>query len=147
MNLDNHISSHFLECKYSLFKSHKVHIIWEGNKILRNLHRNLTTVHTVKSKVEFLKIFEGFSEYMNFNWTLTHHNWSCKTRFCLAFGTRTRSYPWCSKGSWIYTCELTVLRLNTVIQNEEFHAETIREDQDFLPCILFEDVSNKNDLF
>ena len=59
--------------------------------------------------------------------------------------TRTRSYPWCSKGSWTYTCELTALRLNTVIQNEEFHAETIRENQD-LQRTLFEDVSNKNDL-
>ena len=83
---------------------------------------------------------------MNFNCSpATHHNWSCKTRFCPAFGTRTRSCPWYSIRSWIYTCELIALRLNTVIQNEEFHAETIRENQD-LQCTLFEDVSNKNDL-
>ena len=38
----------------------KVHIFWEGHKIL-------TTVHTDKSKVEILQNFAAFSEYTNFN--------------------------------------------------------------------------------
>ena len=40
----------------------KVHIFWEDHKILRNLH--LTFV----CKVEILKHFVVFSEYMNFKW-------------------------------------------------------------------------------
>ena len=42
----------------------KVHIFWEGHKIFTLL---LTTVHTVKRKVDF-------SEYMNF--TTNNHHWN-----------------------------------------------------------------------
>ena len=43
----------------------KVHIFWEGQKILRNLH--LTSyVLPVKSKVKISQNFVAFSKYMNF---------------------------------------------------------------------------------
>ena len=42
----------------------KVHIFWEGHKILRNLHiTNLSYVVPVKSKVEISQNFVAFSEY------------------------------------------------------------------------------------
>ena len=42
----------------------KVHIFWEGHKLLWNLH--LTFVYTVdKSKVEIWQNFVAFSEYIN----------------------------------------------------------------------------------
>ena len=44
----------------------KVHIFWEGHKILRNLHSYLSYVVPVKSNVEILQNFVSFSEYMNF---------------------------------------------------------------------------------
>ena len=45
----------------------KIHIFWEGPKILRNLPlTNLTTVHTVKSKGKISQNFVAFSEHMNF---------------------------------------------------------------------------------
>ena len=47
--------------------SAKVHIFWEGHKMLRNLPLILLTVCTVvKSKGNILKNFVAFSEYMNF---------------------------------------------------------------------------------
>jgi hypothetical protein len=45
----------------------KVHIFWEGYKILRNLHLTLSYVVPVKSKVEISQNFVAFSEYMNFS--------------------------------------------------------------------------------
>ena len=45
----------------------KVHIFWEGHKILRNLPLTFdSTVHTVKSKWKISQNFVAFSEYMNF---------------------------------------------------------------------------------
>ena len=46
----------------------KVHIFWEGHKILRNLYCSLglSCVVTVKSTVEILQNFVTFSKYMNF---------------------------------------------------------------------------------
>ena len=41
----------------------KVHIIWEGHKILRNLH--LTFDYSTKSKVKISQNFMAFLEYMN----------------------------------------------------------------------------------
>ena len=41
----------------------KVHIFWEGHKILQNL--DLSYVVPVKSMVEILQNFMAFSEYMN----------------------------------------------------------------------------------
>ena len=50
------------------FVSNKVHIFWEGHKILRNLHLTFLSYEVpVKSKVEILQNFVAFSEYMNFN--------------------------------------------------------------------------------
>ena len=43
----------------------KVHIFWEGHKILRNLH--LSNVVPVKSTVDISQNVVAFSEYMNFN--------------------------------------------------------------------------------
>ena len=44
----------------------KVHIFWEGHKILRNLHLRLDLCTVVKFKVEISQNFVAFSEYMNF---------------------------------------------------------------------------------
>ena len=52
------------ESKPTLEKG-KVHIFWEGHKILRNLHL-LTACTVVKSKVKSSQNFVAFSEYMNF---------------------------------------------------------------------------------
>ena len=41
----------------------KVHLFWEGHKILRNLHLTVD-----KSKVEIPQNFVAFSEYTNFNY-------------------------------------------------------------------------------
>ena len=43
----------------------KLHIFWEGHKILRNLHLTFSHVVSVKSKVEISQNFVAFSEYMN----------------------------------------------------------------------------------
>ena len=45
----------------------KVHISWEGHKIVRNLPLTFDwLVHTVKSKGKISQNFVAFSEYMNF---------------------------------------------------------------------------------
>ena len=44
----------------------KVHIFWEGHKILQNLHLTLDGTTWDKSKVEISQNFVAFSEYMNF---------------------------------------------------------------------------------
>ena len=45
----------------------KVHIFWEGRKILRNFPLLLTVSTVVKSKGEISQNFLAFSEYTNFN--------------------------------------------------------------------------------
>ena len=48
----------------------KVHIFWEGHKILRNLHLTFGCKYVTnldKSKVKISQSFMAFSEYMNFN--------------------------------------------------------------------------------
>ena len=47
----------------------KVHIFWEGHKILRNLHQLF--VLCTASQIEILQNFVALSEYMNFNKTKT----------------------------------------------------------------------------
>ena len=44
----------------------KVHIFWEGHKILQNLHLTFVLCSVVKSKVKISQNFVAFSEYMNF---------------------------------------------------------------------------------
>ena len=44
----------------------KVHIFWEGHKILQNLHLTFVLSSAFKSKVEISQNFVAFSEYMNF---------------------------------------------------------------------------------
>ena len=44
----------------------KVHIFWEGRKILQNLHLTFEWPNKDKSKVEISQNFVAFSEYMNF---------------------------------------------------------------------------------
>ena len=46
--------------------SGKVHIFWEGHKILRNLHLTFDWHHIGKSKWKISQNFVAFSEYMNF---------------------------------------------------------------------------------
>ena len=43
----------------------KVHIFWEGHKILQNLHLTFVLL-PVKSKVKISQIYVAFSEYTNF---------------------------------------------------------------------------------
>ena len=45
----------------------KVHIFWEGHKILRTSTLLLSYIVPVKSNMEILQHFVAFSEYMNFN--------------------------------------------------------------------------------
>ena len=52
-----------------LLSNVKVHIFWEGHKILRNLHLTFDYSTAVKSKGKISQNFVAFSEYMNFNWT------------------------------------------------------------------------------
>ena len=67
--------------KYKIVCIIKVHIFWEGHKILRNLHLTylLSTVHTAKSKVKISQSFVAFSEYMNFKKFMTQV-WKRKRR-------------------------------------------------------------------
>ena len=44
----------------------KVHIFWEGQKVLQNLHLTLTGTTKDKSKVKISQNFVAFSEYINF---------------------------------------------------------------------------------
>ena len=54
----------------TLILNFKVHIFWEGHKILRNLHLTfvLCNVVPVKSKVKISQNYVAFSEYMNFTY-------------------------------------------------------------------------------
>ena len=51
----------------------KVHIFWEGHKILRNLHLTFVLCRPVKSKVKISQNLAAFSEYMNFNYNHPHN--------------------------------------------------------------------------
>ena len=66
-----HFFPHFL-ARPALFQNpyFKVHIFWEGHKILWNLHLTFNRMHctVVKSKVEISQNFVAFSEYMNFTY-------------------------------------------------------------------------------
>ena len=50
----------------------KVHIFWEGHKILRNLPLTFDFMYSSKSKGKISQNFVAFSEYMNFkaNYTI-----------------------------------------------------------------------------
>ena len=68
----------------------KVHIFWEGHKILRNLPLTFTyTVYSiVKSKGKTSQIFVAFSEYMNLIYVYVfmsngHAWWTLKFFFCI----------------------------------------------------------------
>ena len=51
----------------NIFRLRKVHIFWEGHKILQISTLLLSYVVPVKSKVEISQNCVAFSEYMNFN--------------------------------------------------------------------------------
>ena len=55
-----------LTCSGRAFNFDKVHIFWDGHKILQNLHLTSYVV-PVKSKVKISQNFVAFSKYMNFN--------------------------------------------------------------------------------
>ena len=57
----------------------KVHMFWEGHKILRNLHL-LSYVVPVKSEVKISQNFVAFSEYMNFNSNVRNFSKSQKVK-------------------------------------------------------------------
>ena len=48
----------------------KVHMFWEGHKILRNLHLRLDCVYLLWSNLRW-RFFVAFSEYMNFAYKCT----------------------------------------------------------------------------
>ena len=50
--------------------SSKVHIFWEGHKILQNLHRRFDHYYIGQIYGGDLEKFVAFSEYMNFNFFL-----------------------------------------------------------------------------
>ena len=60
LEIDNIHVSFFITFFY------KVHIFWEGHKILQSLHLTFDRHSEEKRKVEILKIFLALSEYMNF---------------------------------------------------------------------------------
>ena len=62
----NKLTPYFDVLEKQSINSSKVHIFWEGHKILGNLHLTfvLCTV-PVKSMVEISQNFVAFSEYMN----------------------------------------------------------------------------------
>ena len=59
-----YLSSNFIRPKYWNIK---VHIFWEGHKILQNLLQLFVLCTASKILVEILQNFVAFSEYMNFN--------------------------------------------------------------------------------
>ena len=57
----------FFTKNFEKLRNIKVHIFWEGHKILQNLHKTfLSYVVPVKSKVKISWNYVAFSEYMNF---------------------------------------------------------------------------------
>ena len=62
----NRLYSYFVISSH--LRSFKVHIFWEGHKILRNLQLTFSYVVPVKSKVEISQNFVAFLEYMNFKY-------------------------------------------------------------------------------
>ena len=75
----------------------KVHIFWEGHKILQNLHLILMTVCTaVKSKVKISQNFVACSEYMNFTrvkiLALQRKDWKVFQLFRLHFWSKARTW-------------------------------------------------------
>ena len=69
--------SKFCKLAYLDFLFCKVHIFWEGHKILQNLHHRLVLCTTVKSAVEISQNFVFFSEYMNFTNPITTNSFEC----------------------------------------------------------------------
>ena len=53
-------------CRKYAVQEIKIHVSWEGHKILRNLHLLLSVCTVDKSKVEISQNFVTFSEYTNF---------------------------------------------------------------------------------
>ena len=70
----------------------KVRILWEGHKVLRNLHL-VSTVHTDKRKVEIWQNFVAFSEYMNFNKAHQRHKSEQNTSLCSGAWDSLASHP------------------------------------------------------
>jgi hypothetical protein len=54
----------------------KVHIFWEGHKILQSSTVDLSYVVPVKSMAEILQNSVPFSEYMNFKTAIVHCAWA-----------------------------------------------------------------------
>ena len=81
----------FKQWCYLRYNEGKVHIFWEGHKILRNLHLTFDWHH--KSKVKISPNFVAFSENMNFNVQYCSTNikkclksWRCLSRaHCISF--------------------------------------------------------------
>ena len=76
----------------------KVHIFWEGHKILRNLHRvDLSYVVTVKSTVEISENFMAFSEYMNFTMGV-----QSKWNYAINLNSKIFTYLLIGKEDWLF---------------------------------------------
>ena len=69
-NINENRNVKFFEWEEEESHFSKVHIFWEGHKILRNLPLTFDCVCTaVKSKGKISQNFVAFSEYMNFKVT------------------------------------------------------------------------------
>ena len=62
----NPYQSTFIGKKLTKLKIIKVHIFWEGHKILRNLHLTFVLCSASRNKVKIPQNFVVFSEYVNF---------------------------------------------------------------------------------
>ena len=71
--------------KFSFYLRIKVHIFWEGHKILRNLHLtfDLHYVHRTIVRWRFRKFFLAFSECMNFTLFGTNFRKDAHLKHCL----------------------------------------------------------------
>ena len=77
----------------------KVHVFWEGHKILRNLHLTFVLL-PVKSNVKISQNFVDFSEYMNYNYQKARQIRSSNCIFRNLYYVCTDTYE-CS--TWSYS--------------------------------------------
>ena len=72
-NAIRHVIVKFFIFRYSnvlFINISKIHIFWEGHKILRNFHLTFVLCSVSQSKVKISQNFVVFSEYMNFTKSL-----------------------------------------------------------------------------
>ena len=86
------ISSKYYLAQYLMGRPCKIHILWEGHKILRNLCRRFDRYYIARTNISqrFRKKIVAFSEYMNFTSKKEKKSMSCsRTRLCTFQGSST----------------------------------------------------------